>query len=83
MTSDQPFDPTAMPPPWVVFPRLRADDLPATQGAEEAWFDQIWRPFWSGLTDGMRHDYFEHWQATPDWRDAITFFFVTVPGLDD
>ncbi len=83
MTADPPFDPAAMQPPWVVFPRLRADDLPATQGVEEAWFDQIWRPFWAGLSEDSRRAYFDHWQADRDWRDAITFFFVTVPGLDD
>jgi hypothetical protein len=80
---DPPLDPGAVHPPWVVFPGLAPDDLPAKQGVEEAWFDQIWRPFWNALSAAQRVAYFDHWHAAPEWRDAIEFFFTTIPGLDD
>lgn len=37
------------PPPWVVFPRMEPLEAAADQGAQEAWVDQVWRPFWASL----------------------------------
>lgn len=64
-------------PPWVVFPDIAPDELSVhlKQGAAEPWFDQVWRPFWSGLTALERAQFLDHWQASPAWREAIAFHF--------
>ena len=77
------FDPEAVKPPWIVFPALGAASLPVSQGLEEAWFDQVWRPFWRSLPPEDRVIYFDHWHASDKWRDAIVFFFETIYELDD
>jgi hypothetical protein len=71
-------------PPWVVFPELEASELSRylKQGVTEAWFDQHWRPFWSGLSLEERHNYLTHWEATPAWREALSFFFASDEDFD-
>ncbi len=60
-------------PPWVVFGYMRADDLTAylNQGETQAWFDQLWRPFWADLSVAQKTAYLEHWEASPAWVEAI------------
>lgn len=60
---------TEMPPPWAVFPHLNAND-PPTQGAEEAYVNIQWLPFWQTLDAQRREDYFNRWDATDEWRDV-------------
>lgn len=62
---------TEAPPPWIVFPEMRATD-PATQGAEEAYIDLEWLPFWQTLHAEARRRYLDRWNATAEWRDVIT-----------
>jgi hypothetical protein len=69
-------------PPWKVFPAFTPSMLPATQGAEESWFDEEWRPFWASLSPLERHAYLDHWDATEEWRDALEFFFSKPPEFD-
>jgi hypothetical protein len=83
VTKSSPFDPGAVEPPWVVFPKLSPDDLPVNQGEAEPWFDQIWRPFWQQLTADQRAAYHAHWKSTDAWRDSIRFFFETIYDLPD
>jgi hypothetical protein len=71
-------------PPWIVFPWLDPDELSGhlKQGVAEPWFDQIWRPFWSSLSETQRLQYLDHWKASPGWRDAIRFFFEELSAVD-
>lgn len=69
-------------PPWLVFPRMKPMEVAATQGLEEAWVDQVWRPFWAGLSTGQRAIYLDHWQATRDWRDALRLVFEVPADFD-
>jgi hypothetical protein len=43
------------------------------QVTEEAshWFDQVWRPFWSGLDWEQRERYLLRWRASVKWRAAL------------
>jgi len=50
-------------------------EFPPTQGAEEAWTDTVFRPFWLGLDANARSQYLHHWEASPEWRDALAFAF--------
>lgn len=61
---------TEAPPPWIVFPEMSAND-PATQGAEEAYIDLEWLPFWQALHAEARLEYLDRWNATAEWRDVI------------
>lgn len=61
---------TESPPPWIVFPDLRAND-PATQGAEEAYIDLDWLPFWRTLNVEERGAYLDRWDASAEWRDVV------------
>lgn len=70
------------PPPWKVFPRLLPDQLGATQGAEEAWLNAVWRPFWNALDGDSKTRYFEHWRASAEWREAIRFVCDAPSGFD-
>lgn len=70
-------------PPWVAFPRLRPEALPATQGAEEQWIDTQWRPFWRALDGAQRARYLDCWQASAEWRAAIRFYFEALDAPFD
>lgn len=59
------------PPPWIVFPSLGPDSS-LTQGAEEAYVDLEWLPFWSALTPDEKAAHLDRWDASPDWREAIS-----------
>lgn len=61
---------TEPPPPWTVFPSL-SPDVPPTQGAEEAYIDLDWLPFWSAQTSEAKASYLDRWEASPAWREAI------------
>lgn len=61
---------TGPPPPWIVFPDLRAND-PAKQGAEEAYIDLEWLPFWQTLDPDARSKYLNRWNTTAEWREVI------------
>jgi hypothetical protein len=69
----------ACQPPWVVFPDIAPDELAAhlKQGAAEPWFDQVWRPFWSALTDLQRAQFLDRWQASSAWRERSRFTSTT------
>jgi hypothetical protein len=69
-------------PPWRVFPAMRPVEVAARQGAEEAWVDEVWRPFWASLDAPQRTAYLDHWQASDAWRDAIHHTFDPAPGFD-
>lgn len=62
-------------PPWVAFPEMQphAFSQYLKQGATEAWFDQVWRPFWSSLSAEEKQRYLERHQASPQWAAAIKF----------
>lgn len=72
-----------MAPPWQVFPEISPDDLSAhtRQGRAETYFDEVWRPFWSALSAAEKTEYFDHWAATPAWREAMSLFDID-PDLD-
>jgi len=72
-----------MMPPWKVFPEISPDDISAhtRQGRAEPYFDAVWRPFWSSLSAQERTEYFDHWAATAEWREAMTIFDLD-PDLD-
>lgn len=71
-------------PPWVAFRQLQVEELAShlKQGTAEPWFDQKWRPFWASLSSSERRQYLDHWQATPEWREALRFFFEETPDFD-
>jgi hypothetical protein len=73
----------ACPPPWQAFPYIAAGDLVQhmKQGAAEHWLQNVWRPFWSGLSAEQKDVYLKHWSASPQWRDALEVF-VDDPSLD-
>ena len=58
------------PPPWVVFPGMRPLEAAADQGLQEAWVDQVWRPFWASLGAAERDAYLTHWGASEAWRTS-------------
>lgn len=72
-----------MVPPWQVFPEISPNDLSAhtRQGRAETYFDEIWRPFWASLTEQQKAEYFNHWGASAQWREAMSIFDVD-PNLD-
>jgi hypothetical protein len=72
------------PPPWKAFPQLTPDGLAShlKQGVTDAWFDQQWRPFWSGLSVEQKNEYLESWRATAEWRDALAFHFDDQSPVD-
>ena len=70
------------PPPWQVFPAMAPEQLGATQGAEEVWFDTVWRPFWQTLDTVQREAHHARWRTTADWRDSIDFFCHTMSAQD-
>jgi hypothetical protein len=75
-------DPLDQAPPWQVFPDLTPADAGARQGAQEAWVDQVWRPFWATLTPAQRQAYLDHWGASDEWRHAIRATFEPEPAFD-
>jgi hypothetical protein len=71
-------------PPWIVFPQIVAGELVAylKQGATEAWFDQAWRPYWVSLDTDEKSAYLRHWNASPEWIDAISHAFDPPDDFD-
>ena len=63
-----------MPPPWQVFPAMTPQQLGATQGAEEQWFDGMWRPYWQSLDAAGQEACHARWNTSPAWRESIAFF---------
>jgi hypothetical protein len=76
--------PDRIKPPWIVFPHIPAAELAvhSRQGAAEPWLDAEFRPFWQSLDETQRSRYFDDWNATPEWRDAIEAVFGEDPGFD-
>jgi hypothetical protein len=70
------------PPPWRVFPDMQPLQVAARQGAQEAWADHVWRPFWAALSPVQRQTYFDHWGASDEWRDAIRMAFEVPADFD-
>jgi hypothetical protein len=72
------------PPPWKVFPDIPAEEFAhhTKQGAGEAYFDQIFRPFWSELSPAQRQRYLDRWCATAAWRDTLAFLLTPDPDID-
>ena len=64
-------NPKDQAPPWLAFPGMRPEEFGATQGAQEAWLDGVWRPFWLALGEDERARYLDHWHCTRDWREWI------------
>ena len=52
------------------------------QGVTEAWFDQVWRPFWDALDAAQKVAYLSQWKATPEWIDAISSAFDVPEAFD-
>lgn len=69
-------------PPWVAFPAFPPSAMPATQGAEEQWFDEQWRPFWLALNAQEQRNYLDYWQANSEWREALNLFFYRLDDYD-
>ena len=71
-------------PPWIAFPEIAANELVAylKQGATEAWFDQVWRPFWVALETSQKSAYLQHWNASPEWAQAIIDAFDAPDDFD-
>lgn len=75
-------NPLDQPPPWQLFPDMQPWQVAARQGVQEAWVDQVWRPFWAGLSPTQRDAYLAHWQASEPWQQAIRSTFEADPGFD-
>lgn len=69
-------------PPWKVFPDMTPWQVAARQGLQETWVDEVWRPFWAGLTPAQRDAYFARWQASEEWQKAIRATFEPDPDFD-
>lgn len=71
-------------PPWIAFPQIAPTELVAylKQGDTEAWFDQVWRPFWDALDATQRVAYLNEWKATPEWIDAINCVYDLPQAFD-
>jgi hypothetical protein len=61
-------------PPWQVFPEITPEDVSVhmRQGRAEPYFDAVWRPFWSALSEAQRSAYLDRWNASPAWRAAMS-----------
>jgi hypothetical protein len=65
-------------PPWRVFPEITPEDVSVhmRQGRAEPYFDAVWRPFWSSLSEAERSAYLDRWNASGAWRAAMSDFDV-------
>ncbi len=68
------------PPPWIALPDLSHED-PATQGVADAYVTLTFPPFWTGLSAGEKADYLDRWNASAEWRAAISERY-DLDGLD-
>lgn len=68
------------PPPWIALPGLSHVD-PATQGVADAYVTLTFLPFWTGLSAGEKSDYLDRWNASAEWRAAISERY-DLDGLD-
>lgn len=77
-------NPGQMQPPWVAFPEMDSNNYLQwiKQGATEAWFDQIWKPYWITLSPLERNDYYDFWRAPNEWREANDFLFENANQID-
>lgn len=48
----------------------------------EAWFHQVWRPFWAALDITEKFSYLQHWKASPKWIHAIGIAFDAPDNSD-
>jgi hypothetical protein len=58
-------------PPWVQFPDTEPWWGGWRQGNSEAWFHEIWSPFWHRLSAEERLAYVDKWQPPEDWREYL------------
>ena len=56
--------------PWVAFPNT-CGGIGWTQGENEAWMRDAWRPFWLGLSEDDRKSYLKRWKANSMWGEYL------------
>jgi len=60
----------AVPPPWIAFPG--AEPWSFKQGVNEAWMNQVFLPFWRGLTPEARCAYLDAWPPPHEyWLECM------------
>ena len=62
-------------PPWIAFP----NSSPIhgwNQGYQQEWKNNVWLPFWRGMTEAEREDYLNRRQASSEWRETLTVYWV-------
>jgi|HubBroStandDraft_4_1064222.scaffolds.fasta_scaffold789625_1 hypothetical protein len=65
MTSNsQPFE---IPPPWDKYPGFAPAD-PFWRQSGEAWFKDVWEPFYNCLSEVDQREYLERWKVPELWR---------------
>lgn len=60
-------------PLWVAFPDMEPINLTDTQGLYD-YVNTVWADFWMPLTPEQRNDYLKHWEASPEWVEALSFW---------
>jgi hypothetical protein len=59
--------PAEIPPPWIKYPGYGPGDGFWRQSGE-AWFKDVWEPFYLSLSDQQQKEYLARWNAPPDWQ---------------
>ncbi len=60
-------------PPWIQGNGVPPWSGSWRQGRGDFWLQEIWGPFWSGLSNDEREKYLERWQPPDDeWYEYIT-----------
>jgi hypothetical protein len=56
-----------IPPPWIQYPGYPPGDTFWRQTGE-AWFTEVWRPYWERLRPDEQAAYLERWNVPEAWR---------------
>lgn len=57
-------------PPWIAFP-YAYPAIGFTQGENQAWMRNAWRPFWLALPEDERRSYLKRWRAGRLWSEFL------------
>lgn len=65
--------PDEIVPPWIKYPGMEPWWGSWRQGVTEAWFAELWFPFWKGLSREKREEYLRNWPPPSDeWLHYLT-----------
>lgn len=65
-----------IPPPWIEYPQSEPTWAGWRQGTSEAWLQEIWFPFWRGLTPEEQDIYLKQYPPPDEeWLLYLTHFW--------